>query len=409
MAVTFRPIPAFAGQVRPIPLGLNNRGWGSVTLLLAASLSATLIFASTASYARKERVTGYLVPQDGLARVASPRPGIVSALMVSDGDLVAAGDPLFVVDTSHALQGGGILSDAIKAGLQEQAALIDDQIAVEQSRLKSDESRLSARISGLRAEIPSLETQRTLQAERVAVTEARLQALGTLRTKGYVSEAEYRAREEAHLSQRQGLAAIDQQIATLSAELAQARIDRERIPLDSKDRLSRLMASHTEVNQRMAEVSAQGGQLIRAPMSGRVTNIQMSIGHHLDPLKPTLTVVPINSNLSAELFVPSRAIGFVKPGQKVRLMFDAFPYQHFGSYDGVVETVSETVLASEDVAGPVRPREPSYRVVVALARQNVNAFGGLVPLQPDMVTQADITLEKRSLLRWILTPLFYNK
>ena len=131
IAVTFRPIPALAGQMRPIPLGLNNRGWGFVTLFFAVSLSAALVFASIASYARKERVTGYLVPQDGLARVASPRPGIVSALMVSDGDIVSAGDPLFVVDTSHALQSGGILSDAINAGLQEQAALIDAQIAAE--------------------------------------------------------------------------------------------------------------------------------------------------------------------------------------------------------------------------------------------------------------------------------------
>jgi len=388
-----------------IPLCLNNRGWAPITGFLAASIVTALVYASVAEYARKERVTGYLTPREGVARVSAPRSGIVTQLMVKHGDLVAAGDPLFVVDTSHGLAGGGTLDAAMRAGLERQVALLDEQIAAEQARFGTDQARLTARINGLLAELPSLETQRTLQVERASVTEARLKALGELRTKGFVSEAEYRAREEAWLSQRQSLAAIDQRITTLKAELAQARIDQDRAPLDSNDRLSRLTASQAELRQRLAEVDAQGGQLIRAPMAGRVTSLQAHVGQRLDPAKPVLTVVPEGATLLAELFVPSRAIGFVEVGQPVRLMYDAFPYQHFGTYGGVVEKVSQTMVTPQEVVATVPLTEAGYRVSVKLDRGTVDVEEKTVSVQTDMRLQAEIFLEDQTFIIWILDKL----
>jgi len=50
-------------------------------------------------------------------------------------------------------------------------------------------------------------------------------------------------------------------------------------------------------------------------------------------------------------------------------------------------------------------REPAYRIKVALERQTISAFGREVPLQPDMTLRADIILERRSIIEWLLEPL----
>jgi membrane fusion protein len=47
-------------------------------------------------------------------------------------------------------------------------------------------------------------------------------------------------------------------------------------------------------------------------------------------------IVPNDSVLQAELFVPTRAIGLVQPGHEVRILYEAFPYQQFGTYSGKV-------------------------------------------------------------------------
>jgi membrane fusion protein len=95
----------------------------------------------------------------------------------------------------------------------------------------------------------------------------------------------------------------------------------------------------------------------------------------------------------------------VRAGQAVRILYDAFPYQRFGAYGGRIEHVTRTMLSPADIAGPVSLREPAYRVSVRLDRQDVTAYGERIPLQADMLLKADIILDRRPLLSWLLDPI----
>jgi membrane fusion protein len=145
--------------------------------------------------------------------------------------------------------------------------------------------------------------------------------------------------------------------------------------------------------------------VIRAPTTGRVSTLQATVGQNAEPQRLQLEIIPQDSILQAELFLPARAVGFVEAGQPVRIMYDAFPYQHFGTYRAEVVKVSQTILTSSDVAGPIKLTEPSYRVTAALERPDIDAYGKAVALQPDMLLKADIILEKRSLISWLTNPL----
>jgi membrane fusion protein len=86
-------------------------------------------------------------------------------------------------------------------------------------------------------------------------------------------------------------------------------------------------------------------------------------------------------------------------------LYDAFPYQHFGTYTGHVVKVSQTLLTGADAAGPIALKEPAYRITAALDRADIDANGKKIALQPDMLLKADIILEKRSLMSWLTSPL----
>jgi membrane fusion protein len=159
------------------------------------------------------------------------------------------------------------------------------------------------------------------------------------------------------------------------------------------------------VSQRIAEIEGRRAYVIRAPTAGRVSTLQSTVGQFVDTRRLQLEIVPGESALTAELFVPARAIGFIAPGQTVRILYDAFPYQKFGTYGGRVTRIAQTILTGSDAAGPVALREPAYRVTVALDRPDVEAYGRRIPLQPDMLLKADIILSKRSLASWFLEPL----
>jgi membrane fusion protein len=152
-------------------------------------------------------------------------------------------------------------------------------------------------------------------------------------------------------------------------------------------------------------VNGRSAYIVRAPVGGRISLLQASVGQAADPRRLELQIVPGDSELQAQLFIPVRAIGFVEVGQDVRILFDSFPYQRFGTYHGRITKVSQTVLLASDVQSPVELKEPAYAATVALDRPDVTANGKRIPLQPDMSLKADIILEKRTLVDWIFAPL----
>jgi membrane fusion protein len=160
-----------------------------------------------------------------------------------------------------------------------------------------------------------------------------------------------------------------------------------------------------EAEQRIAEINGRRAYVLRAPNAGRVATLQATAGRTADPKHLQLEIVPADSVLEAELFVPTRAIGFVRPEQEVRILYDAFPYQSFGTYHGRIVRVSQTILKDTDLSAPVTLQEPAYKVTVALDRPDIDAYGRKIPLQADMLLRADIILGRRTLLSWLISPL----
>jgi membrane fusion protein len=144
--------------------------------------------------------------------------------------------------------------------------------------------------------------------------------------------------------------------------------------------------------------------VIRAPFTGVVTNIAPARGESLAADAPIATIVPKGSGLHAQLLVPTRAIGFVQPGNEVVLRYEAFPFQRFGHYRGTVTSISRTVWSPGERLGPLSAREPVYRIDVRLDQQTVNVSGQEFALRPGMLVNADLLLEKRTVFEWIFEP-----
>jgi membrane fusion protein len=199
--------------------------------------------------------------------------------------------------------------------------------------------------------------------------------------------------------------ALNQQLAARQNQLIENRYSLEQLPTVMGGKIQSFRTELATTEQRITEISGRRAYIIRAPAAGHVSTLQATVGQFADPRRPQMEIIPNDSILQAELFVPARAIGFVRPGQKVRILYEAFPYQQFGTYGGRVYEVSQTILTKSDTSVPIELKEPAYRVKVALDRLDVDAYGKKMPLAPDTLLRADILLEKRSLMRWFLDPL----
>ena len=393
----------------------QRNSWGEVVSLqpvsstilgwtLAGLVAVSLCFLSIAQYARKETVSGYLAPTFGTAKIFVPQQGFVKDIRVKEGQEVAEGDPLLTVVTSQINANGDDVNSTVLAVLAQQRNVIERQVTAEERRTASERDRLASTIKGIEGEIDQLEDQRNIQNERLKLSESFVATGAKLVASGALAAIELKRREQGALEQKQNVVTLDQQITARRTQLTDARHTLEQLPAVVAERVRVLRNDLSSIEQRVAEVNGRQAYVIKAPTSGRVSTLQATVGQIADPKHMQLEIIPVDAQLQAELFFPTRAFGFVRPGQQVRLLYDAFPYQKFGAYRGSVTELSHAILSGNETKGPITLKEPAYRVTVALERPDIDAYGRKMPLRPDMLLKADVILEQRSLLRWLLDP-----
>jgi membrane fusion protein len=394
----------------------NTSQWGQVVLLepvstkiLSWSLTATIVviigFLCIAQYARKETVTGYLTPIAGTSKIFAPQQGTIRTVHVKEGQLVQKGHPLITIDTAQIAANGQDANTTMLSTLVRQREMFTRQIKAEELRAISERDRLVALMRGMETEIAHVQAQIGTQAERIKLLKSFVSSAAQLNSKGYITDIEYKRRQQDVLEQEQNLNSLNQQLAVRQNQLTETRFTFEQLPTIMAEKIRILRNELASIDLRIAEANLRRAYVILAPAAGRVSVVRATVGQNVDPRRLQLEIVPTESNLRAELFIPARAIGLIEVGQKVRILYEAFPYQKYGTYTGQIVSLSETVVTSADITAPIELKEPAYKASVALDRPDVDVDDRRIPLQPDMLLRADVILEKRSIMAWLIDPL----
>lgn len=377
--------------------------WHLLGYLMFAAVCAAGAFLALGTYARVATVQGEIVPEAGVAAIVPSRDGVVTALAVAEGDIVAAGAPLVTVQSPEFLPGGGSVTTALESAINRQDASLAVQASssgmAAEARLRQNREQRQ----GLASEIAEIRQQIDLQKRLVGSSDEDLKRIQAIAGRGFISDRDLRTREDTLLARRQQLSQLQQTLAARRSALAEAERSAAQIEAEARENAATFAASRAQVEQQA--VSARGAQayVLRAPVAGQVTALTVRTGQLASSAKPVMTIVPREARLRAELAVGSKTIGFIRPGQEVRIAVDTFPYERFGTIVGRVRSV-----AGSPVERPARNGEAVrvYPVVVDLERHDVSAFGERRALLPGMTLTARIITRKQSFLRWLFEPVF---
>jgi membrane fusion protein len=272
---------------------------------------------------------------------------------------------------------------------------------------------LTGRLSAIDAEARNIEKEFALQRDRLELAEHAAVRQRALRERQLATENTWLAAQEDALDQALALQTLERTRMTVARTRIEVEAALAEAPLREQMQLAEIDRAAAALEQQLAEAEAQREIVITAPERGTVTAVQSALGSSVGPDKPLMTLVPAGSRLEAQLYGPSRAIGFVRSGQQVLLRYHAYPYQKFGQYAGVVRSVSRTTIGPAELSGlptehpGLQPiGEPLYRITVTLASQTAMAYGETAPLQPGMQLEADVVIETRRIYEWVLDPLY---
>jgi membrane fusion protein len=377
-------------------------------LLAAAVAAAIILFLIFGQYTRRAEVTGQLEPSAGLLTLSAKTTGIVARLLVHEGQQVAVGQPLVEVSANLVSASMGDTHAVVSRQLRAQKAQLRTTLANLQPESDAEARDLRARIGMLQAQVHQIDGQLALQRQQADTTAHLLQKAEPLRRQGIISTVEFDQYQATALSQRAGIKALRrqrldtrQQLSTLQSQLAQ-------LPLDTAAKANQLRGQLAQLDAQLAESEAARGTVLRATRAGVVSTLLVKTGQNVASGQPLLSILPAGSKLEAQLLVPSSAVGFVAQGDRVVLRYQAYPYQKFGQQYGKVVQVSRSALSPAETASLLGQNiaTPLYRVLVALDRQTIDAYGTAETLKPGMGLNADILLDRRSLWQWVFEPLY---
>jgi membrane fusion protein len=384
----------------------------SHTLILGALLLWVLIvfiWLFTSHYARKETVTGWLEPPEGITRVYAETNGIIQKVLVVEGEQVAQDQPLFIVNDDRVLASGDHLQTNLLNEYNAQRQLLNEQLTRTQSIFQGRMNDIQKRIGSAQQDIKLIDEQTRILNERFTLVSAQVERFRRLKQNGHVSSVEFdnaMAQELALKSDQQTL--LRNRITQTNA-IEQLRTEQTLLPDENANALDQLRSRLSDIAQQMTQLNGQSARIVKAPRAGIVNNLQAREGQqaYANNKIPLLTLFPNNKQLTVHLLIPVRAIGFIEAGQPLAIRYDAFPYQKFGIYQGTVAQVSKTLLLPNEVLNtPIAIQEPVYRVTANLTRPEVQAYGKDFALKPGMTLSADVSLSERSLIQWLLEPLY---
>lgn len=383
----------------------DRRIWSRSVSLIAFLAVLLGVWAATATYPRTAQVSGLLVSSQSAAKVFATRAGTIDRLYVRDGAEVRKGQRLVFlsVDLRNGDRQGSASSSL--AALDRQSNDVSLQLDATRSMNEDEARHLASALQANRSEQRALEGQRRMAEAIIVSMQSAIERLTPVAERGFVSKVEMERRQQNLLSQRQQIEQMAQQVVQLQAKHADLEAQLRQLPLEGARRTAELSAQLNGLAEERSRMSVDVGYTIIAPMDGRVTSLQASEGRTFDSRVPLMTIIPKAAALEAQLYVPTRSVGFIRHRQRVRIMYDSFPYKQFGSFSGTVNGISRASLVPEEIDAALRIEEPVYPVRVTLDSQSVTAFDRSMPLQLGMTLTASVLLEKRSFLDWLLEPL----
>ena len=402
----------------------------TLTLLLSLTLAlalAAIIWAAQATVEEVARAEGRVIPSGRAQLVQSLEGGIVKAIEVAEGDIVAAGDVLLRIDDTQASAERGellarqrVLSlramrltaeaegaealafpDGLEAEMPDaaarervlfegrRAALLRQTEILREQRLQKEEevAQLLAGAERIARSIELLSEEIRLQSDSGVVPRARIIPL----------ERERNERE------RELAAATSDAVQARGEErAARARLEEARLTFeaDAREALAEALGELSVLEETLR--SAQdvvARSALRAPVDGIVTSLAVNtIGGVIRPGAEVLRIVPLDDALQVEARARPEDIAFLVPGLKATVKLTAFDFTIYGALDG------EVVQVGADAEMDERTGETFFPVIVETFENALTRDGETLSVRPGMVAQVDVLTGERTVLDYLLKP-----
>ena len=399
-----------------------------VILLITLFIAAAIGWMSWAKIDVVIRGSGKISPASQVQSVQSLEGGIVEEILVAEGQVVDAGQPLIKIsDVAFAssfeenrllylellARSTRLTAEAFDRPFQTQPEVADEAPKLfksERSLHDSNRQQLEETLKGLEEKINQQQSalreagskQRQLK-KSLDLIKKEIKIKKPLRDRGIISEVEFLQLQQREAEFEGELESVQLSIPRIESTIEEAgfNLQKERLNFQNKAK-KELNEVNAEIGRIQEAQTALGDRVkrttLRSPVNGIVQRLYVnSIGGVINPGNAIVDIVPQEDALLVEIRIDPADIAYVSVGQFARLKFSAYDFAIHGSLQGIVTFVSADTVTNDD-------GESFFVVRIKPSRSFLGSRVGELPIKVGMTAEADILTAKKTILSYLTEP-----
>jgi adhesin transport system membrane fusion protein len=400
----------------------------AVVMIIALFVIAAIVWMNWARVDVVIRGAGKVSPASQVQNIQSLEGGIIEEIMVREGQIVVAGQPLLKISDvafSSSFEENRLLylellarSSRLNAEAFDLEFKPDDEVSKQAPKLiKSEQSLFNSNKQQIRETLGVLEER--INQQQSALREARskekqlnkslelvrkeIEIKKPLKDRGIISEVEFLQLQQREAEFEGEIEAVKLSIPRIKSTIEEARFAKQKERLDFQNKakkelnevnaeIDRIRETQTALQDRVKRTT------LRSPVNGIVQQLYINtIGGVIGPGSNILDIVPQEDALLVELRIKPADIAYVNVGQFARLKFSAYDFAIHGSLQGIVTFISADTITNEE-------GESFFLVRVKPSKPFLGVKSGELPIKIGMTAEADIITDKKTILSYLTEP-----
>lgn len=356
---------------------------------------------------------------------------VVKSIHVKDGDRVKAGQLLIALDAT------ATQADANRVGQERESSLAEllraqsllrsldsgvtpslgaaqglshEEREAAQAQLLSDWADISAKLAKLdaeiarrKAEIATVDQQVSKLQATVPLARQREQDYKALTEQGFMAGHAGQDRTRERIEQERDLATAQARLSETQAALQESEQARKAYKAETqralRDRLGQAELKTKQLGEEATKAANRNALTqLTAPVAGTVQQLAIHTpGGVVSEAQVLLVLVPDDAEVTAEVVLENKDVGFVQPGQEAEIKLETFPFTRYGTVQATVSSISADAVNDEK-------RGAIFPATLVLKQSSLSIDGKAIRLAPGMNLTAEIKTGKRRVIDYLLSP-----
>lgn len=402
---------------------LEHQKWKSTAVLLSSIPSwlvfllsflitaSFILYVTLGSYTRRETILGEVVMQPHPIILSASKSGYISERYVEINQPIKKGEPLFKITLDRITDSGNVGVNSINA-IKEQIRKLDRVIELVKANQIETLANLEKQIEKNRKIYA--DTQKYFAEVSKSTEEYRLtlKKYENLMKKGYSANDEVALQRSRYFDQKSLRNSLQEKLIQQESAIISLENEIESRKTDFQNQIIRYELQQNDLKIRLLEFESVSELIVNAPMDGLVESVSVTVGQVIREGDSLAQMIPANKGeYQLVMWVPNSAISFIKPNDKINIRYEAFPFEKFGQFDGIIKHISTVPASLQELTFykniPVAdPNNPLYKITVAISDQKVEYNNTSLAFLSGMKAEATVFLENRKLYEWMLFPLY---